>query len=270
MNKVNVWDKNRGKIITKKGGRWEIGKGVTSHGYSIMDELVGHVSHFQVLIMHVVGYLPERRLADWLEAIYICLSWPDPRIWPNQIGSLGGTTKTSPVAATCVGTLAADSSIYGPGTILDSSKFIMDAMNWVKQGNPIEGFLESRKKGEKITAPGYIRPYAKGDERIEPMQRTSNNLGFEIGEYLSLGYKIQDILFKQYDGERMNLAGYVCSFLLDQGFTQDQIYRVCSLTVNAGVIACYSEAADKEPESFLPLQCKDIEYCGVEEREVPE
>ncbi len=236
----------------------------------MLDELVGHASFFQVLIMHVIGRLPERRLAEWLEAIFICLSWPDPRMWPNQIGALGGTVKSSPITAICLGTLAADSRIYGPGTLPDSCRFIIYAMKRINQGESIESFLDSQPKrpGGQIIAPGYIRPFAKGDERVAPMQRVADELGFDIGAHLKLGYEIQEVLYKRY-GESMNLAGYIVSFLLDQGFSTDEIFRVCSLLVSGGVHACYTEAADREPESFLPLRCDDIEYCGVAERPIP-
>lgn len=39
--------------------------------------------------------------------------------------------------------------------------------------------------------------------------------------------------------------------------------------VNGSVGACYAEAADHPPESFLPLRCDDIDYCGKPERQVP-
>ena len=44
---------------------------------------------------------------------------------------------------------------------------------------------------------------------------------------------------------------------------------MCSLVASGGIRACYSEAVDREPESFLPLRCIDNEYCGVAERAIP-
>ena len=267
---ITYWEARRGVIRTKKGGRWLPGTGVTSHGYSILDELVGRVSYFQLLIMHVTGVMPEKRLADWLEAIYISLSWPDPRMWPNQIGSLGGTMRVSPVAAVCVGTLASDSGIYGPGTIVNSTEFITQALRLQGEGCSVEEIVEKHGRGPngKLRAPGFIRPFAKGDERVVPMQGIAEALGYPIGPHLSLAYAIQDYLYEHHY-ESMNLAGYIVAFLSDQGFSVAEIYRVCSLCVNAGVMACYAEAADHPPESFLPLRCEDIDYCGKPERRVP-
>ena len=106
------WDQRRGTIQSKKGG-WVVGKAIFNHGYSMMDDLVGKVSYMQVLVLNATGRLPERPVADWLDAIHICLSWPDPRIWCNQIGALGGAMRASVVASTTAGVLAADAKSYG-------------------------------------------------------------------------------------------------------------------------------------------------------------
>jgi citrate synthase len=266
----DFWDEYRGVIRTRRGG-WVIGEGVHSHGYSLLDELVGTASFFQVMMLNVTGKLPELRLAKWIEAAYICLSWPDPRIWCNQIGSLGGTVRTSPVAAICAGTLAADSSLYGQGTSLNVIRFITLALDKTKKGQSIEQIVDGQRKGlgQSLNIPGFARPIAKGDERVTAMERVTSALSFSIGDHLKLAYNIDAYIDEKYS-ERMNLAGYVFSFLLDQEFSADEIYRIFSLWVNGGIHACYAEAADRPSESFLPLQCEDIEYCGQPERQIPQ
>jgi citrate synthase len=59
------------------------------------------------------------------------------------------------------------------------------------------------------------------------------------------------------------------AFLVDQGFTPQEIYRIFSISVNSGVTACYIEAAESSPESFLPLRCCDMDYQGHPPRELP-
>ena len=76
-------DELRGKIISNTGG-WFPGRGVFTHGYSMLEELIGEKSYFQLLILNATGKMVARPLADWVEAIYGCLSWPDPRIWCNH------------------------------------------------------------------------------------------------------------------------------------------------------------------------------------------
>ncbi|MCI5167421.1 MAG: hypothetical protein D3903_15330, partial [Candidatus Electrothrix sp. GM3_4] len=100
------------------------------------------------------------------------------------------------------------------------------------------------------------------------MERVTNNLGFEIGEHLRLAYKIEKVLIEKFN-ERMNIGGYRCAFLVDQGLTPIEIYRLLSPVAQASVLACYVEASDSPPESFFPLRCDDINYRGKMSRLVP-
>ncbi len=269
-NKVlTYWDSLRNRIKSKKGG-WVVGEGVYSHGYDMMNELVGHKSYMQVLILNVTGRLPEKRVADWFEARHICLSWPDPRIWCNHIGALGGTAGTSPVAATAAGVLAADSHAYGGSqTAVRGMTFIQQVLRAYKQGNSVEEIIaaEIKKYKGKPMIMGYTRPIAKGDERIPAMERVRENLGFEVGEHLTLAFKIEQHMLDKFD-EGMNINGYTSAFLSDLGYTGEEVYRISACIVASGVTACYIDAKDKPANSFLPLRCDDVKYVGVADRKI--
>ncbi len=263
-------DELHGKIRTKKGG-WVIGEAVYNHGYSMLDDLVGKYSYFQVLFLNVTGLLPERRLADWLEAMFICASWPDSRIWCNQVGSLAGTMRTSPVAAVSAGILASDARMYGPGVVLAATRFIQKALQEKKDGKSIEDIVENNIRNGHSQSPvisGYVRPIARGDERVEAMERVSNQLDFKRGEHLSLAFAIQEIMLNKYQ-EGMNGLGYAVAFLSDQGLKVNEINRILASWVGSGVHGCYAEAADNPPESFFPLRCDDMDYQGPPPRSVP-
>ncbi|MFZ2162570.1 MAG: hypothetical protein WAW02_10165 [Sideroxyarcus sp.] len=263
------WDERRGKILSKKGG-WVVGKGIFNHGYSMMDDLVGKVSYMQVLVLNATGRLPERPLADWFEAIHICLSWPDPRIWCNQIGALGGATRTSVVAAITAGVLAADSKSYGSKPLLQGVRFIQTALHDFRRGVRAEEIVsnECAKHRGKPNITGYARPLAKGDERVIAMERVQKQLGLPSGEHLQLALQIESILLKNFN-ESMNINGYVSAFLSDLGYTEEEIYRIFAVVVNSGVTACYADTRDKAADSFLSLRCADIDYTGTQVRPVP-
>jgi citrate synthase len=264
-----LWDEGRGKIHSKKGG-WVVGKGIFNHGYSMMDDLVGKVSYMQVMVLNATGRLPERPVADWLEAIHICLSWPDPRIWCNQIGALGGATRTSVVASTTAGVLAADAKAYGSKPLLQGVRFIQMARHDHQRGVSAEEIVsnECAKHRGKPNITGYARPLAKGDERVIAMERVQKMLGFQAGEHLQLALQIENVLLRKYN-ESMNINGYVSAFLSDLGYTAEEIYRIFALVVNSGVTACYVDTSNKAPDAFLPLRCSDIEYTGTLARPVP-
>lgn len=268
-NPLQFWDERRGAIQSKKGG-WIIGKGVFNHGYSMMDDLVGKVSYMQVVILNATGRLPERRLADWFEAIHICMSWPDPRIWCNQIGALGGTTQTSVVAATTAGILAADAKSYGIKPLLQGVQFIQGSMLDYKRGANADEIvkIECAKHRGKPHIMGYARPIAKGDERVIAMKRIQKELDIPDGEHLQLAYQIENALLRDFD-ESMNINGYISAFLSDQGYTDEEVYRIFAVLVTSGVTACYVDTRDRPPEAFLPLRCDDIEYTGKPARPVP-
>lgn len=268
---TSFWDDKRGKIHTRKGGL-VISQGIVySHGYKLLDELMGEISYFQLLILNATGRLPERRVADWLEASFFCISYPDARIWCNHIGSLGGTMQATPIAANCAGLMATDSRLYGPLAVVNSAKFITDALALRKQGIPVDEIMETlprRRPDGTLMIPGFNRPVASGDERIPLLEKLTQELGFKNGEHLTLGYEVEAIISKKYN-EFMNSGGYRAAFLLDQGFNFQEIYRILSIYMNAGIIACYSEASDHPGESFFPLRCNDIDYQGPPPRALP-
>lgn len=267
---TSFWDQRRGLIQTKIGGM-VIGEAVYSHGYDMMEDLVGKASYFQVLVLNATGRLPERRLADWLEALFIGNSYPDSRIWCNQIGSLGGTMQSSPVAATCAGVLAADSSMYGSGVMPPAVDFFVDALEQHQKGESVEEIVMRHAVYPNLEKPvilGFARPVVSGDERVIALERLRRQLGFDMGAFLQLAFDIEKIMMVKAD-EKMNLLGYLAPFLLDQGLCGRDIYNICSMAVASGVLACYAEAANQAPESYFPLQCKDIEYRGASPRTVP-
>ncbi len=270
INDTSFWDQRRNKIFSRKGG-WKIGKAVLNHGYSMMDDLVGNVSYMQVMMLNSLGKLPDRRLADWMEAFHICLSWPDPRIWCNHIGALGAEMKVSAVAATSSGNMAMESRAYGSHTLIDGVNFIQNALKEYKSGVSVEELVKaaSQRVGATPVITGYARPIAKGDERVGAMEKVTEELGFEIGEHLALAYKVEEYLNDHFS-ESMNINGYVSAFLSDIGFTAEQVYISCSTLVASGVTACYLDANARTPGSFLPLKCDDINYEGKEHRSVPE
>ncbi len=264
-----LWDKNRGRIVSKKGG-WIVGKGIFNHGYSMMDDLVGKVSYMQVLILNATGRLPARPLADWFDAGHICMSWPDPRIWCNQIGALGGTMRASVVASTTAGVLAADAKTYGTKPLIQGVRFIQAALRDYHRGVSAEKIVRNActKHHGKPSITGYARPLAKGDERVVAMERVQKQLGLPVGEHLQLALQIESILLRDFN-ESMNINGYASAFLSDMGYTEDEIYRIFAVVVNSGVTACYVDTRDKPADTFLPLRCADIDYAGPLARPVP-
>ena len=263
------WERHRGRISSSQG-KWIAGESVHCHGYDIMHDLVGNISYMQMMVLNATGRLVEKRIATWLENNFICLSWPDPRIWCNHIGALSGTLKTSVVAAASAGVLAGDSIMYGGSrTSLAAFAFIQQALKSFKSGLSVEQIVSrSSKDPSHPIIIGFARPVSGKDERIAPLEKLREQLGFKLGEHLKLALEISNYLETNY-GEGINVGGYSCAFLADQGFTGEEVYRIRALIVASGVVACYNEEQEKAAESFLPLHCSDINYQGVPPRNLP-
>lgn len=259
----------RGKLRERNGG-WLAERGVFSHGRDVLRELLPNKRYFHLLVLNALGREPEDRFCRWLEAIFICLSWPDPRIWCNGIGALAGAASTSTLAATAAGMLASDSTMYGPYTLLKGVDFIQRARAEVDAGTSVANFLEKEisRSGGKVHLMGFARPIATGDERVEAMLAYADVLGYTIGPHLQLSLDMEARLIKNHD-ESLNIGGYISAFLSDQDLSAQQVYDLFPSMVNSGVTACYVEQKEKGVRSYLPLTCDDVEYSGPEPRVLP-
>lgn len=269
-NNVQYWDNKKNKITTNIG-KWQGGVDVTIRGYSLFNDLFDQVSYFQILVLNITGRLISANLAKWLENNFIVMSYPDARIWCNQVGALSGTMKSSPSAATAAGALCADSRIYGGSqSTCITMKFMNKALIEFQNGRTVEDIINSLPIKQGIPAvPGFVRPVAKDDERIEPHKKMTARLGFTQGKYTNLADDISDFMLERY-AMGMNIDGFTAAFLLDQNFSPEEVYQINSLRVASGVTACYTDNLQYPENSFLPLRCADIEYTGPKIRTLQE
>ena len=150
-------------------------------------------------------------------------------------------------------------------------QFIQDAFVQYQQGDSAETIvarITAANRGKPYIV-GYIRPIAKGDERLEAMEKVGKKLGFEEGAHLLLAYKIEKVLLREFD-EGMNINGFMSAFLSDQGFSAQEVYQMFAAMVASGVTACYLDTYHRPPDTFLPLRCTDIDYQGSAARPVPQ
>lgn len=257
--------------IRSRTGKWRAGRGVEVRGLSLFSDVVGKLSYMQLMVLNITGRVIDNNLAVWLENNFMGVSYPDSRIWCNQLGAMAGTQSATPVAAVVAGCLGADGRAYGGSqTTMMAMVFLEEMKTRTDAGESIEqllGELEIKQGRPAIT--GFARPIDAQDERIEPFQALSRELGFTPGAYMRLAQRISALLEKDF-ATGMNVGGFTAAFLLDQGFSPEQAYRVFALCVASGVAASYVDNIDRPPQSFLPLLCEDVEYHGCGPREIPD
>ena len=266
MSKENddqaYWNEKYNKITTSMG-KWIGGEDVKIRQYSLFKDLFGKVSYMQIIVLNITGRLISKELSTWLENHFMCLSYPDARIWCNQIGAFAGVSGSSPTAATVAGLLGADSRAYGGSySSFLAMEYIQSALKESKAGKSTLDIINSAPlKHGKPALMGFVRPVNKKDERIVPHQELTKSLGFYDGEHMLLAKEISGILEDGY-GSGINIGGYSAAFLSDQGFTAEQSYQIKCISVANGITASYVDNLKNNSNEFLPLKCSDIEYKG--------
>ena len=259
------WDNYRLRIVSSIG-KWIGGQSVHLHDKEIFSQLMGQWSYIKILIFAVTGKEVEDKVADWLECNLIGLSYPDVRIWCNQISGLAASNQCGISVSALTGVLASDSRAYGPQTNQYSMEFIVDAYEKAQNNHTMQQIIADMPfKNGKPSISGFARPVNRHDERILPYERERQRLGIEEGPYLRFAKAIGDYLEQHFE-QGINSGGYTSALLLDQGITPEQAYQIKTASVLVGTLACSVEQAKKPSGSLLPLQCNDIAYDGVPPR----
>ena len=267
MSESTVWEQQRGRIRTRKGG-WHIGEGVKAGNYSLLEQLLHENTPNDVLFLHVHGYLPDPAISRFIDGVVTCMSYPDARIWCNQIAALAGTSGCHPIVGIGAALMASDSSLYGPGTTEASCAFIAEGRAALAAGQSAADFLAERRRQRRPQTPGYARPIAQGDDRVAEIRTLAARLGLTEGEHVRAGDAIGAAIGGN-DGSAMNFMGIVSAFWLDLGLLPRNGELLFSMCIGAGAAACFEEADQAPRGTFLPLRCDDIEYTGVAPREWP-
>lgn len=264
------WEYYRGTIRTSIG-KWLGGEDVIVRGHRLLDDLLPQLSLMQLQVLNITGRLVEAPLAQWLEKSFFMVSYPDARIWCNQIAALAGANGASPVAAATAACLGADSRAYG------SSQTQWLAMSTLRQllldhqaGRTLAELVARFPIKHGLPAiMGFARPANKTDERLGPMRKLTQQLRFSPGPHQIFAGQLAEWLKEEF-GADLNIAGFMAAFLLDQGFTPEEIYQLRALAVANGAMACYGDRLGKPEGTFLPQRCGDVAYTGPEIRALPQ
>jgi hypothetical protein len=265
---TSPWDCRRGRIRTGLG-QWFGGRDIKVRGRWLLAELLERLSITQLNVFNITGRVIEPALATWFEKTVFFTSYPDPRIWCNHLGAMAGNGGTSPAAAAAIGTLAADSRAYGSKlqyltvrTLQQLYARRASGLDWA------EALSDFPARNGIPDLPGFARPGRVTDERLEPLRKLTGQLGFSPGPYMQFVEELSNHL-RHHHSLDMNAAAYACAFLLDQGFSADDVYRLRTSDVLGGVLACYTGWCEEPEDGFLPLRCGDVGYAGPSPRALP-
>ncbi len=244
-------------------GAWMPAEGkVYLRGKEVLTELKDYRWH-RYLLYGVTGRDSER-IARLFEGIWlISCSFPDPRLWNNQVAALCGTTRATGVLASAGALAVTEATIYGLKPIKGVMDFLYRTEKKLKKGIPLEKIIiEELKKYRSIY--GYGRPLRAQDERVTPLMEFARKLGAGKGYYTDLAFQVDEYLSLSKYGYSINISGVAAALMADEGFNADEHYHLATLAFTAGVIPCYIDAKEKPQGAFFPMRISSVNYCGNE------
>lgn len=247
-------------------GAWFGGDRVIFRGKNLFTDLFDK-SWMEVLLYGITGReFNENQMRLWNSLWVLCASFPEPRIWNNRIASITGTAKSTGSLALSATTAVSEATIYGKQADYAAFEFITRANDLVKKGETLGSILDREMKAKRVIPPGFGRPMISVDERIPPVIRLAEELGFDDGAHFKLAVELDKLLVEKRKRLRLNIAGLAAALAADQGLSQREYYYYVILAFTAGNLLCYQDTMDRTAGVFFPLRCERIAYQGKPHR----
>jgi citrate synthase len=248
-------------------GAWLPKEGrVVLRGKTLFDDLKD--TPWTALVLYAItGRMPSAEQVQLFEGLWsIGASYPDPRIWNNRVAALAGTTRSTATLAVSAANAVSEATIYGHRPLIRAIDFLYRTRRRLDQGADLPSLIKEELDRYRII-PGYGRPAAYKDERLEPLQALAARLGFSPGPYTILAFDIDQALTAGHYRIRMNAAALAAGLVADQGLSPHECYHYGTLSFSAGILACYVDSNAAPEGTLFPLRCTRINYNGAPPRD---
>jgi hypothetical protein len=216
------------------------------------------------MALYVFGITGRRHTAAQVElmhAIWTFTSFPDARLWNNRQAGLAGSARSTGALGLSAALAVSEASIYGSGVLNKSIDFFLRAQRRVAAGDKL-ATCAAEEIGRLRGVPGYGRPLTSIDERIPPMLRLLERLGFDQLPHIRLALELQELpLMKRYR-LKLNYGGMSAAIAADLGMSRQEYYLFLYPCFLAGMVPCYAEAAERPPGTLFPVACERVAYEG--------
>lgn len=256
-----------GKHVTRVGAAYP-GSRAVFRGHDLHAELVHELGWFGLCAYGITGRRPAPGQMRVLEHIWVGTSYPDARIWNNRVVALGGTARTTPTLALAAGQAVSEARIYGRGNEYRAVAFFQRVRREVEAGGDLGESIDRYTRTQGYL-PGYGRPLASRDERIEPAMAVAREEGLAEGPYVSLAFRIERHLLDAGRPLQMNLGALLSAFGADFGFSPREFNLMVHAIFLGGMHPCYLEAVDKPVGAVFPTPVAGVSYEGVARRDWP-
>ncbi len=242
---------------TRMGG-WFRNERVVYRGQDLHTDLMD-MSWMELYLYGITGRRFTEAQLKVLNAMWVCTSYPDPRIWPNRVVALAGTARSTGTLGISSGIAVSEATIYGGKAIIMATDFILNTRKRVESGSDLSDIINQELEKYRCVY-GFGRPIIHTDERRPYLVKLLENVGMDQGPHFLLSIEIEKILLKKKDNIYMNYGGLIAALAADIGFTSRQFYLFISTMFIAGKLPCFIDSSEKHEGTFFPLRCSCVAY----------
>ena len=241
------------------------GERVVFRGRDLFTEL-NDLTWFEYLLFGITGKFYSEAETKFIQKLWTLTScYPEPRVWNNRVSALTGSARSTGNLGVSASISVSEASIYGNQINIAAFNFIHRAKLVSERNDSLTDFVKTEIKTKRFIA-GYGRPIIKTDERVLPLLKTAENLGFSSGPHLKVALQVEKILIKSRYKIHINAGGIAASFMADLGFDEKEHYYCSLLSFSAGIIPCYIDSVKHREGTFFPLRSERLNYTGAAKR----
>jgi hypothetical protein len=251
-------------VVKSRMGACFLGERVLFRGQDLLKDLI-NMNWVEFHVFGITGRKFTPQQLRLMNALLICTSYPDARIWNNRVAALAGTTRSTGNLAVSAALAVSEASIYGRGIDIRAIDFLLCTRKEIDSGGTLDECIRKELEIFRGIA-GYGRPIMAKDERIAPLLKLANTLGLDNGPHVRLAHEIEDCLLKGRWRLRMNAAALWAAFGADLGFSPREYYLFLFPVFLAGMYPCFIESSLNPEGALLPLACSHLKYEGQPKR----
>lgn len=242
---------------TRMGG-WFRNERVVYRGKDLHIDLMD-MSWMELYLYGITGRHFTAEQIRVLNAMWVCTSYPDPRIWPNRVVALAGTVRSTGTLAVSSAIGISEATIYGGKAIIMATDFMLKSMEKIKKGYDLASIIKEELDTYRCVY-GFGRPIIHTDERRPYLVKLLEDVGLSQEGHILLAFEIEKFLLKKKDNLHMNYGGLIAAIAADIGFTPHQFHLFVSTMFIAGKSPCFIDASEKDEGLLFPLRCNCISY----------
>lgn len=214
-------------------------------GHSVVDELAGNASTWQVLAL-AVGHttLPPKDIPV-LEDMIVCCVAADPRIWPLKttrlISAYGHAT-----AGMIAGMYCTEDSPFGWRSCFIAAEFLQELSD-LDRDEATADVTARLRANQRL--PGYGVAFREQDERVTALGSCLERRAPLETRYWQLARSVTEIE----GAPPMNIGSACAAVLLDRGFTPQQIHALGPYIAFPNYLANALEGAKQAPAHLRTL-----------------